>query len=85
MLGPAASTNIDGLDDEGSGALEVLWTLGLRLLVSSIHEGSTYSSSSDAPVMLMDAVMGCVACAGMSVAAGLWLEKRKVESVAWTS
>lgn len=76
MVGPMGSTNSVDLDDDGSGALEVLCTLGLRLLELSEHEGSTYSSSSDATF------------AGMASLEGLSSvldEKRKDESAACTS
>lgn len=77
--GPAGSTNSVAWADEGSGALDVLCTLGLRLLASSMHEGSTYSSSSS---MSTRSVAAVAPDTGLSTVVA---EKRNDESVACTS
>jgi len=77
--GSDGSTKSVDLDEEGSGALDVLCTLGLRLLASIIHRGSTYSSSSEELIRLEASVVPLV---GLST---VFWENRKDESVACTS
>lgn len=84
--GPEGSTKRVDLDEDGSGALEVLCTLGLRLPLSFAHRGSTYSSSSHGNAMVdAAAIEGGAPLEGLSEKLDALLEKRNEESVACVS
>lgn len=79
MEGADVSTNKVALDDEGSGALDVRCTLGLRLPGFIMQDGSAYSSSEE------HAKLEGATLDGISEVPFTWPEKLNDESVAWTS